>query len=51
MLYSIHPGKPEKSIMIYRLQSLDPGIMMPEMGRRMVDKEGLELLSQWIKGM
>jgi uncharacterized repeat protein (TIGR03806 family) len=51
MLYSIHPGKPEKSIMIYRLQSLDPGIMMPEMGRRMVDKEGLELLSEWIKGM
>jgi uncharacterized repeat protein (TIGR03806 family) len=51
MLYSIHPGKPEKSILIYRLQSLDPGVMMPEMGRRMVDKEGLSLLSEWIKGM
>jgi uncharacterized repeat protein (TIGR03806 family) len=51
MLYSIHPGKPEKSILIYRLQSLDPGIMMPEMGRRMVDKEGLALLSEWIKAM
>lgn len=51
MLYSIHPGKPEKSIMIYRLQSLDPGIMMPEMGRRTVDAEGLALLSEWIKEM
>lgn len=51
MLYSIDPGNPEKSIMIYRLQSLDPGIMMPEMGRRTVDKEGLELLKEWIKSM
>ena len=49
MVYSIHLGKPEKSIMIYRLQSLDPGIMMPGMGRRTVDGEGLVSLSKWIK--
>lgn len=51
MLYSIDPGHPEKSILIYRLQSLDPGIMMPEMGRRTVDEEGLQLLKEWIKTM
>jgi uncharacterized repeat protein (TIGR03806 family) len=51
MLYSIDPGFPEKSIMIYRLHSLDPGIMMPEMGRRTVDQEGLLLLQDWIKSM
>lgn len=51
MLYSIHPGHPEKSIMLYRMQSLDPGIMMPEMGRRTVDKEGVELLKTWISGL
>ena len=51
MLYSIDPGFPEKSIMIYRLHSLDPGIMMPEMGRRTVDQEGLQLLQDWIKSM
>lgn len=51
MQYSIHPGKPEKSILIYRLHSLDPGIMMPEMGRRTVDEEGLLLLTEWIKAM
>lgn len=51
MQYSIHPGRPEKSILIYRLRSLDPGIMMPEMGRRTVDAEGLALLSEWIKNM
>lgn len=47
-LYSIHPGHPEKSILIYRLKSLDPGIMMPEMGRKTVDEEGLKLLEEWI---
>jgi uncharacterized repeat protein (TIGR03806 family) len=51
MLYSIDPGFPEKSIMIYRLHSLDPGIMMPEMGRRTIDTEGLQLLKDWIKAM
>ena len=28
--YSIVPGKSNKSIMIYRMDSLDPGIMMPD---------------------
>ena len=48
MQFSIQPGQPEKSILIYRLQSLDPGIQMPEMGRRTVDEEGVELLREWI---
>lgn len=48
MRFSIEPGHPERSIMIYRMASLDPGIMMPEMGRRTVDEEGLVLLRNWI---
>ena len=28
--YSIVPGQPNESIMLFRMQSLDPGIMMPE---------------------
>lgn len=51
MRYSIEPGAPEKSILIYRMASLDPGIMMPEMGRRTVDEEGLWLLKNWISRM
>lgn len=50
-LYSIHPGHPEKSILIYRLKSLDPGIMMPEMGRKTVDEEGVKLLEEWIRSL
>lgn len=46
--FSIKPGHPEESIMIYRLKSLDPGVAMPEVGRSMVHEEGVALLSEWI---
>jgi uncharacterized repeat protein (TIGR03806 family) len=49
--YDIHPGKPEKSILYYRMASLDPGVMMPELGRSQNQKESLELIKQWIKEM
>jgi hypothetical protein len=50
-LHTIVPGEPKKSIMIYRMESIDPGIMMPELGRRLVHKEGVELVRKWIKEM
>ncbi len=50
-LHTIVPGEPKKSIMIYRMESTDPGIRMPELGRRLVHKEGVELVRNWIKGM
>jgi uncharacterized repeat protein (TIGR03806 family) len=49
--FVIEPGHPERSILIYRLKSTDPGIAMPEVGRATVHKEGVELLEQWIKEM
>ncbi|MFK7841114.1 MAG: SO2930 family diheme c-type cytochrome [Sphingorhabdus sp.] len=49
--FDIAPGDPDGSIMIYRLNSLDPGISMPEVGRSMVHDEGVALLSQWIAEM
>jgi uncharacterized repeat protein (TIGR03806 family) len=50
-LYGIVPGKPDQSILMYRMTSLDPGVMMPELGRRMVHAEGVELLREWIAAM
>jgi uncharacterized repeat protein (TIGR03806 family) len=47
----IAPGKPEKSILLYRLQNLDPGIAMPELGRATVHDEGAALLREWIASM
>lgn len=47
--YDIVPGKPEQSILVYRMAATDPGIRMPETGRLLVHKEGLELVKEWIK--
>jgi len=48
MKYSIVPGAPEQSILLHRITSLEPGEMMPELGRKMQHKEGIELIRQWI---
>lgn len=49
--FGIVPGNPDASIMSYRLSSLDPGAMMPELGRSLVHEEGLALVRAWIAGM
>ncbi|MEM6378605.1 MAG: SO2930 family diheme c-type cytochrome [Bacteroidota bacterium] len=49
--YSIVPGHPEESILVYRMSSTNPGVMMPELGRGSVHKEGVALISEWIKNM
>jgi uncharacterized repeat protein (TIGR03806 family) len=51
MDFVIAPGHPEKSILIYRLKSLDPGISMPELGRTTAHDEGVMLLEEWIASM
>lgn len=51
LLYDIVPGKPEASILQFRIESLDPSIMMPELGRSVVDEEGVELVRRWIMEM
>ncbi|NOS55152.1 MAG: hypothetical protein HOP37_02735 [Cyclobacteriaceae bacterium] len=50
-LYSIVPGKPDESILQYRIESTHPGIMMPEVGRKLVHTEGVELVRRWIAEM
>ena len=47
--FAIAPGHPERSYLISRMQSLDPGIAMPELGRATVHTEGVSLLSDWIR--
>ena len=46
--YGIVPGKPDESILAYRMASNDPGVMMPELGRSVTHAEGVELIRQWI---
>jgi uncharacterized repeat protein (TIGR03806 family) len=48
---AIDPGHPERSILTYRMASTEPGVMMPELGRTVLDDEGLDLIRQWIGQM
>jgi uncharacterized repeat protein (TIGR03806 family) len=50
-LVDIAPGDPEGSILLYRLESLDPGEMMPELGRSTVHVESVDLIRDWIAAM
>ncbi|HJW45571.1 MAG TPA: SO2930 family diheme c-type cytochrome [Lysobacter sp.] len=47
-IFDIVPGKPDESILVYRMDSLDPGAMMPEVGRATVHEEGVALVRDWI---
>jgi uncharacterized repeat protein (TIGR03806 family) len=49
--FDIVPGKPDRSILIYRISSTHPGVMMPELGKRLVHVEGVALIRQWIAAM
>lgn len=49
--FGIVPGRPDESILLYRLKSTDPGIMMPELGRTQLQPEAVELVTKWIASM
>lgn len=50
-LYDVVPGKPDESIVIYRMESTEPEIRMPQFGRSLVHKEAVALIRQWISEM
>ena len=49
--YDIYPGRPEESILVYRMEHSDPAIAMPELGRGMVHAEGVALIRDWIAAL
>jgi uncharacterized repeat protein (TIGR03806 family) len=49
--FSIVPGKPDESILLYRIKSTDPGVMMPELGRTQMQPEAVALIREWISKM
>ena len=46
--FGIVPGKPEQSILYYRMASLEGGVSMPEVGRASLDRDGLAVVRRWI---
>jgi len=49
--FAIEPGHPGRAILLYRMRSTDPGVMMPEIGRQLVDERGAALIEEWIARM
>ena len=49
--FDIVPGKPEESIMVYRMENSEPNIAMPEVGKTLIHEEGVALVKKWIKEM
>jgi uncharacterized repeat protein (TIGR03806 family) len=49
--YDIAPGRPDLSIMVHRMESTDPGTMMPELSRTLIDKDGVALIRAYIASM
>ena len=49
--FAIVPGSPDESILNFRVESTDPGAMMPELGRSLTHEEGTELLKDWIASL
>lgn len=47
----IVPSKPDDSILLYRMESTDPGVMMPEVGRKITHREGVALVRSWIESL
>ena len=47
----IAPGDPDESIFVFRMETTDPGAMMPELGRSLTHSEGVALISEWISSL
>lgn len=49
--YDIDPGNPENSILLFRVESTEPGLMMPELGRSQPDASAVALLRAWVEAL
>lgn len=47
----IEPGAAGASILLLRMESVEPGVAMPELGRSVRHEEGIALIRDWIAGM
>jgi len=49
--FSVLPGRPEASNLLYRMDSAEPGIAMPELGKSSIDHDGVAVVRRWIAEM
>ena len=46
--YDIVPGRPDDSILVHRLESTIPDVMMPEIGRALRHTEAVSMIRDWV---
>jgi uncharacterized repeat protein (TIGR03806 family) len=46
--FAVVAGRPDLSFLIYRMDSAQPKVMMPELGRTVIHEEGVQLIREWI---
>ncbi|HEV3279455.1 MAG TPA: SO2930 family diheme c-type cytochrome [Terriglobia bacterium] len=51
LLFDVVPGRPEESILVRRMESTEPKVMMPEIARTLPHGEGIELVRAWIASL
>lgn len=49
--FDIYPGHSNQSIVTHRMNSTHPGVMMPEIGRVTIHREGVDLIAEWIDSL
>jgi uncharacterized repeat protein (TIGR03806 family) len=49
--FAILPGDPDASIIVHRMESTEPGVMMPQFGRTISHAEGVALVRAYIARM
>ena len=50
-MVAIAPGEPDASILLHRMESNEPGVMMPQFGRSLPHAEGIALLRAYIASL
>jgi hypothetical protein len=51
MYFAIVPGRPDASFLLHRLESAEPAVRMPQIGRTMPHDEGVALIREWIASL
>ncbi|HEY6291187.1 MAG TPA: SO2930 family diheme c-type cytochrome [Terriglobia bacterium] len=51
LFFDIVPGKPEESIIVHRMESIEPKVMMPEIARTLSHQEGIALIREWVRSL
>ncbi len=49
--FVIEPGAPERSLLLQRMMSLEPGVAMPELARATLHAEGIALIRDYIAAL